>query len=167
MDEAERAVVDGRTFTGFYPAAHDEVYRSLALTLRDGDLAADATHEALARAWERWDEVSTYANPRGWVYRVALNWARSTLRRGARELLAARTPSRDRVEMPPPADPAVERALRGLPIAQRAVVVLRLYCDWSVEDVAAALEVPPGTVKSRLARGLGRLRERLEVDDDG
>lgn len=50
--------------------------------------------------------------------------------------------------MPPvsePSDPAVDRALRGLPVEQRAVVVLRLHLDWSVDDVAAAPDVSPGT----------------------
>lgn len=150
-------------FEAFFGPAHDEVYRALVLTLRDGELAADATQEALARALVRWDEVSGYANPTGWVYRVALNWARSWFRRHTRELLG-QPPERACRPVAEPSDPAVDRALRGLPVEQRAVVVLRLYLDWSVEDVAAALEVSPGTVKSRLARALDRLRERLEVE---
>lgn len=160
MDEA---VGGDAAFERFYVEVHDEVYRALVLTLRDPEGAADAVHEALARAYARWDDVSRYANPAGWVYRVALNWARSRLRQRVREVLTAR-PARGVVEeMPSPSDPAVDLALRGLPVEQRAVVVLRLYLDWSVDDVAGALDVAPGTVKSRLSRALGRLRERLEV----
>jgi RNA polymerase sigma-70 factor, ECF subfamily len=153
---------DTRSFESFYPWAHEEVYRVLVLTLRDAELAADAAQEALARAYRRWDEVSSYANPAGWVYRVALNYARSRFRRQLREWLTDQPSSPRALEAPAPADPAVERALAGLPVEQRAVVVLRLYLDWPVEEVAVALGIRPGTVKSRLARALERLRERLE-----
>jgi RNA polymerase sigma factor (sigma-70 family) len=140
-----------------------QVYRALLLTLRDPELVADAVHEALARALAQWEQVSTYANPVGWVYRVALNWARSRLRRLARELLTGQPPERrPAADVAAPSDPAVALALRGLPVEQRAVVILRLYLDWSIEEVAAALALPPGTVKSRLSRALDRLRERLE-----
>lgn len=160
MDET---LVGDAAFECFYSEVHDEVYRALVLTLRDPESAADAVHEALARAYARWDDVSGYTNPAGWVYRVALNWARSRLRRRVREVLTARPARGVAEEMPFPSDPAVDLALRGLPVEQRAVVVLRLHLDWSVDDVAAALDIAPGTVKSRLSRALDRLRERLEV----
>lgn len=162
-DQVERTGSSAATFASFYRGAYDEVYRALALTLRDPQLTADAVQEALARAYARWDEVSEFSNPVGWVYRVALNWARSGLRRRMREVLVGRPHQGLASEMPEPADPAVVRALRGLPVGQRAVVVLRLYLDWSVEEVATALDVPTGTVKSRQARAVARLREHLEV----
>lgn len=163
--EREQVASDAAaSFTTFYRQAHADVYRALVLTLQDPELSADAVHEALTRALARWDEVSRYDNPTGWVYRVALNWARSGFRRRTRELLTSRAPEVTAPPLPEPADPAVTLALRGLPVDQRAVVILRLYLDWSVADVAAALGVSSGTVKSRLARGLDRLRERLEVE---
>ena len=54
-------------------------------------------------------------------------------------------------------------ALEELPVQQRAVVVLRFYFDWSTEQVAKALGVPNGTVKSRLSRALERLESHVEV----
>lgn len=159
-----RVTTENLSFPAFYAAAFDEVYRAIAITIGDADLAADATQEAFARALQRWDEVTALDNPRGWLYRVALNWARSRFRRSARELLTGRPPDIDAPELPSPSDPSVTLAMRGLPVEQRAVVVLRLYLDWSVGEVAAVLGVSNGTVKSRLARALDRLRERLEVD---
>lgn len=161
--EQEQVLGDAASFPRFYADAYDEVYRVLALTLRDPELAADAVHEALARAYESWDDVSGYANPTGWVYRVALNWSRSWFRRRAREVLVRRPPDRAVRGMPASVDPAVAEALESLPADQRVVVVMRLYLDWSVEDVATALGVAPGTVKSRLSRALEALRVRLEV----
>lgn len=135
-EHADRAA---GSFDAFYPWAFDQVYRSLVLTLGDAQLAADATQEALTRAYARWDDVAGYVNPAGWVYRVALNWARSTFRRRARERLFSRLPAVAAPPPPPSADPAVTAALAQLPLSLRAVVVLRLYLDWPVDRVAAAL----------------------------
>ena len=51
----------------------------------------------------------------------------------------------------------------GLPLDQRSVVVLRYYLDWSTEEMAEAMGVAPGTVKSRLHRALRRLERALAV----
>jgi RNA polymerase sigma-70 factor (ECF subfamily) len=149
-------------FEDFYRAERDGVLRSLVFTLRDPDLALEVTDEAFARAYERWADLTETGNRPGWVYRVALNLARNRFRRLSLER-----------RKPPPvdtrpawvdgcADPAIARALERLPVDQRAVVVLRYHLDWSVDDVAAALDIAPGTVKSRLHRALQKLATMLE-----
>ena len=70
-------------FEDFYAAHRDEMARALGLALRDSALGAEAADEAFARACQRWGQVSSYANPQGWIFRVALNWARSWLRDGS------------------------------------------------------------------------------------
>jgi RNA polymerase sigma factor (sigma-70 family) len=61
-----------------------------------------------------------------------------------------------------PGDPELTAALRRLTTEHRAVVVCRFYLDWSVDETAAALGIPAGTVKSRLARALSSLQRTLE-----
>lgn len=151
-----------REFEDFYRARREQVFRGLTLTLRDRDLAADATDEAMARAYQHWRTVSGYANPEGWAYRVGLNWARSRMRKRTREVRGFRLEDRPGAELTP-TDPALTEALADLPIQQRAVVVLRFYFDWSTDQVAKALGIPSGTVKSRLARALERLESTVEV----
>ena len=151
-----------REFEDFYRSRREQVFRGLALTLRDRDLASDATDEAMARAYQHWRSVSGYNNPEGWVYRVGLNWARSRMRRTKREVRGFRLEDRPAAELVP-ADPALAAALEELPLQQRAVVVLRCYFDWSTEQVAKALGVPKGTVKSRLSRALEALESHVEV----
>ena len=150
-------------FEDFYAAHRDEMARALGLALRDGALGAEAADEAFARACQRWGQVSSYANPQGWVFRVGLNWARSWLRRVRRErerrpLLAQPHATEDRTR-----DLDLERALATLNDAHRAVIVARFYLDWSVVETAEALGIAAGTVKSRLSRGLEQLREVLEA----
>lgn len=158
--DIERPVVVS-SFDDFYRSTYREIARALALTLGSRDLGIEAADEAMTRALQRWDDVQRYDNPAGWVYRVGLNWARSWLRKRKREQPGVYA---DPASEPPDApDPRLDRALAALGDKQRAVLVLRYYLDWSTDDVAAALGVPVGTVKSRLHRALAALERRLEV----
>lgn len=147
-------------FEAFYLDRRDDLCRTLAVSLRDVELARDATDEAMVRAFARWRRVKGMGNPSGWVYRVAFNWATDQLRKANNT--RDETVSLEAGLPTPRPDLAV--ALDALPVDQRAVIVLRVVHDWSEEDVAYALDIPVGTVKSRLSRGLEKLRN--EVDDE-
>ncbi len=161
-DEPQRQAF--ASFDDLYGATHDEIARALCLAVSHTELGQDAAAEAFTRALHHWDKVSRCANPAGWVYRVGLNWARSRLRKYSREryfdaeIRTASTPPID-------VDPALGDALRQLSPEHRAVVVGRCFLDWSEADVADALEIPPGTVKSRLHRALAQLSTLLEAPD--
>ena len=145
-------------FDTFYRASHQRIAQALGVTLGNPDLGAEATDEAMARAYLRWATVQKYENPAGWVYRVGLNYARSLHRRLSRRLpWVEETAS----SLPPIADPSIRDAIQALDIKMRSVVVCRLLLDWSVGETAAALDIAPGTVKSRLSRGLEQLSRTL------
>lgn len=147
------------SFESFYRNRWQEIHRAVAVGLAGSDVSREAVDEAMVRAYERWDQVSVMSNPSGWVYRVAMNWARSRLRR--RALLPwtrQATVVEDSHEL---VDPAIVTALQQLPLLHREVVVARLLLDMSEADTAEALSVPRGTVKSRLSRALNKLREEL------
>lgn len=149
-------------FEAFYRRTRPDALRTVGFVLNDRDLAVDAVDEAMARAYERWDGLSESANVTGWVIRVAVNFGRNRQRR---RLLERRKPliSRDaEPDLASIADPALARALARLALDQRTVLVLRFHLDWSLEQIAEALDLPPGTVKSRLHRGLRRLETLLQ-----
>jgi len=149
---------DGEAFTEFYRTDYANIARALGYTLGSVDLGREATDEAMARAYARWDKIRDYDSPAGWVYRVGLNWAYSVRRRMLRSL-----PFTEHVSSsePPISDPAIALALRNLDVKLRSVVVCRLLLDWSVEETADALRIRPGTVKSRLHRALASLERSL------
>jgi RNA polymerase sigma-70 factor, ECF subfamily len=159
----EAMVERGSRFEDFYRAERATLLRAVAFALGDVDLGAEATDEAMARAYERWAEVGEMANPAGWVYRVAVNLGYNRGRRTALERRRPVLPDRDRADTDEVADPAIARALAALPLDQREVIVLRFHLDWSVDAIADALGCPSGTVKSRLHRGLQRLERTLEA----
>jgi RNA polymerase sigma factor (sigma-70 family) len=158
-----RADVRVQSFEAFYGEHRDRIARSLALTLHDGDLAAECADEAMLRAYSRWNRVWQLDNPAGWVYRVGLNCARSTLRRRSGPVRVLF--DRDDDMLVEPADRELRDALVALDLDRRAVVVCRFYLGMSVEDTAVALRVRPGTVKSRLHRALRDLESALGPRD--
>lgn len=145
-------------FTAWYNNTRPTVVRALSLTLGDVELAREATDEALTRAYQSWAKVQLLDNPGGWVYRVALNWALSSFRRLRPTKRAFHVIPWD---MPLPSDAAVDRALQGLDVDQRNVVVCRYLLGWSEQETADILKIRPGTVKSRLSRASSQLRNQL------
>lgn len=156
-----------RDFDEFYRSHRDEIGRALVFTLRDASLGNEAVDEAMTKAYQRWDSLESTPNPAGWVYVVGLRWALSWRRGRRREqnrevLLANAAP--DLVDSNQAAYVDLMDALGELPLDQRKVVVCRFSLGLSVRETADALDIREGTVKSRLARGVERLRE-LTTDE--
>ena len=152
-------------FDAFYRDTWDRTYRTLAVTIRDHDLAREAVDEGMARALANWRHLSAKRNPSGWVYRVSFNWAVDQIRRRDREQKRAGADAGSWSWIPDTPRPDLTEKVNQLSFEQRAVVVLRVVNDWSERDVADALGVPVGTVKSRLSRALEILRLEIENDD--
>jgi len=156
-------------FDAFYRAHRNEIGSALAFTLGSKALGEEAVDEAMARAYQKWKTVGAYESPAGWVYRAGLNWGRSwqrsMFRRNRREELVARSTATS-TELTGVRSELME-ALSELSMNQRAVVVLRYYCDWSVTETAEALDISEGTVKSRSARALDQLRGSLDSFEGG
>jgi RNA polymerase sigma factor (sigma-70 family) len=135
--------------------------------------AEDAVADGLSKAWLALPRFRRGAPFRPWLLQIVANEARNRRRSaGRRERLALRSGAQLR---PGDAAPSPEAALldaeaRGRVLAavnelreeERLVVSLRYFLDLSEAETAAALGLRPGTVKSRLARALGRLRVALE-----
>ncbi|MBF9134673.1 sigma-70 family RNA polymerase sigma factor [Plantactinospora sp. S1510] len=157
--------VAAEPFDAFYRANSDRVYRALALTLGNHDLAREAADEAMARAYARWQRVRGMENPAGWAYRVGLNWATSWWRKLRWERPPVTEERHPAAPAPDPAALAARTALDQLPLAQRAVVVCRVLLDLSVAETASVLDIAEGTVKSRLARALTTMRDTLTEEN--
>lgn len=176
---AAEALAGSREAMGVLAARHYAgvtavVYRLTA----DAQFAEDAAQEALLRAWTRLDsfDPGRSANPqhafRNWLYRIASNYALDVLRRQPQRLPleAAETASERRGveegllqrEQKAEVQAAVQRAVLELPPASRAVLVLREYEGLSYREIAEVLELPLGTVMSRLNYARRQLRERLQ-----
>jgi RNA polymerase sigma-70 factor (ECF subfamily) len=145
-----------------YVAGH----RLAASILLNSAEAEDALQDATARAWRRLGSLRDPEKLAPWFYSIVVNEARRrshspwrlVLARGLR--LDPAKSSREAIDARDLSE-VVRHALLALDVEQRTVVVLRHYHDLRVEDIAAQLNVPVGTVKSRLSRATDRLRHTL------
>jgi RNA polymerase sigma-70 factor (sigma-E family) len=151
-------------FTEFVSARLPALRRIAYLLCQDWHRADDLVQVAITRLYVHWGRATvmdhTEAYLRTILVRAFLSERRSAWAR--RVSLGADLP--DLADAGPDYDAAVDlnAALAALPAGQRATVVLRYYCDLSVEQVAQVLGCAPGTVKSQTAKGLGSLRLALE-----
>src|SRR5215210_1878084 len=138
--------------------------------------AEEAAQDGFVKAYRALGRFRRGAPLKPWLLRIVANEARNRRRSaGRREALAVRAAAQVR---PGDAVPSPEAALlagdererlleavNALPEDHRLAIACRYFLDLSEEDTAAALGIRRGTVKSRLARALARLRERLEAEE--
>jgi RNA polymerase sigma-70 factor, ECF subfamily len=150
----------------YFPGVVRVVYRLCG----DSGLAEDMAQEAFLRGWINLTSFHPQSSLRNWLYRIAVNATLDVLRRKSEE------PLKDEAAQMYP-DPAagpetaliekervamLQQAMHALPEAARSVLVLREYGGLSYQEIASVLDVPVGTVMSRLNYARNRLREMLK-----
>jgi RNA polymerase sigma factor (sigma-70 family) len=164
VSEPAAAAVDRDGFADFYRTWFPSVARAAALIVRDVEGGQEIAQEAFMRLWQGRDRIESNDHARNFVFRVALNGARSHLRRTRRLRLflerRASEPSEsgsvqatDRV--------VVFEALRALSVRQRECLVLVDYLGYDAASVGRLLGIQPVTVRVQLMRGRERLRREL------
>lgn len=148
------------------------------LTGGDRALAEDLTQEAFLRALRSIQQYQPSRPFKPWLYAIAVNVARDHFKRAAvryavtladDELLALPDPIglEETIEIDGPRiAAAISAAIGALPVHQCEAIILRYYQDMSLAEIAAALDIPIGTVKSRLSLGLRHLRTVLREEDE-
>lgn len=147
----------------FYRAEYPRLVAALELVCGDRQAAEDIAQETFVRVWDRWSRVSRLDSPGGWAYRVALNLARSHLRRRGSERRAnQRSRGSTSVATPDVASSvAVREAVASLPMRQREALVLRHYLGYSAAAAADLMGVSDGAVRNLTMRAVAELRNRL------
>ena len=159
MDRAEEASFD-ESFASLFAAAHRVACRILGW---DRQAAEDIAAEAMARAYSHWPRIAAAPYRDAWVVRVATNLALNEAKRRPRAMAA---PADVSVEDLTASRLALVDALLALPRRQRDVVVLRHLSGLSEVEVAQALKIGRGTVKTHLRRGMAALRGRLSDPEE-
>jgi RNA polymerase sigma-70 factor (ECF subfamily) len=167
----ERAIGgDREAFSALLAMSAPRQYAVAHLILRDGDRAQDAVQEALVSAWKGLSALRDPDAWRAWLHRLTVRACFAAARREKRRRLVEQHVMPD----PVPAgseEPLttmlqrdqLERELDRLPLEQRAVIVLRFFADLPLDEVAAILDIPIGTAKSRQSRGLDAMRSSMDA----
>lgn len=137
----------------------------------DMQVAEDAAQETFIQAWLRLSSYRPQASLRNWLYRIAVNTAIDMLRKEKRILPSAvedlnltdSSPGPETLVASYERTEIVQKAVLALPDASRSVLVLREFEGLSYQEIAESLNIPVGTVMSRLNYARKLLREKLEV----
>ncbi|HYU50151.1 MAG TPA: sigma-70 family RNA polymerase sigma factor [Candidatus Limnocylindria bacterium] len=154
----------------------DHVYRVAFAILHDSEAASDATHDAFARAYERWEQYDANRPLRAWLHGIVAHAALDAIRRRRVRERTARALGHvsELTEASGAGDPAgdavrhrvVEEGLATLTPQARAAVVLRHYYGYDYAEIASFLQTSPGNVGSLLSRAHADLRLQLAVGSD-
>lgn len=132
--------------------------RRLTAILRDADAAADIAQEAYLRAFRSWDRFDG-TDPRAWLHTIGVRLAFNERRRRYRWAWLRTTGVS--TTAPEPADLDLHQALRALRPEHRAALLLSVVDGYTQSEIAAMLDVAPGTVASWLSRAKSHLRETM------
>jgi RNA polymerase sigma-70 factor (ECF subfamily) len=184
LDAVERCLAgDREAFGEIVERWQDRIYGAVLRMVRDTELARDLAQETFLKAYTKLSSFRGGAAVGTWLYSIALNQVRSEMRKRSAQkygspvsLDAMRGGEADDGPRFEPADHAAgapEKAatqedcallldeLARLDEEHREVLVLREFQDLPYDEIASVLDVPVGTVRSRLHRARGELRERL------
>ena len=159
--EADQMVTE--LFTVHYAG----LVRLATLLLRDQAVAEEAVQDAFVSLHRRWRKLRDPGSAAAYLRTSVIHNTRSIQRRRA---VASRHPDDKPLDAPSAesgalrgvAGTAVVEALRGLPARQREALVLRYYADLSEAEIAEAMKISRGAVKSHASRGMSALRASLE-----
>lgn len=160
---------DRATFEGAIQTHYESVWRQHLLLCGNRDVAADLTQETFVEAWRFVRSFRGESSLRTWLHTIAVRvWQRSLSAKRTEaaspemlDTLPDRTPTPDKAITQTLLNESVTCALRKLPEHQRVVIVLCYRQEMTHTEAAQALEIPVGTVKSRLHDGLRHLRRLL------
>lgn len=167
VERAQRG--DESAFAALAVRIGDSMYATAHHILRDTGRAEDAAQQAMIDIWRHLPELKDPDRFQGWAYRIVVRAAYAEARRRRLWNLWGATVPADRTYA---ADHAgnvadrdqLDRGFQRLPPDHRAVVVLKHYVGLSNEEIAEALEIPEGTVRSRLHHSMRALRAALDAD---
>ena len=160
---------DPGAFRALAVVSHPRLFRAAYGILRDRDSAQDATQQALIGVWRHIRRLRDPARFEGWSYRILVHACYAEAKRTPRRLSDSEIRPR---QEPRAADgfgvvddrDQLERAFSRLSLDHRAVVVLHHLLGLPLDEVAEALDLRMGTVKSRLHRAMQELRAAIEAD---
>ena len=169
---------DASAFEELVRRYQEIAFRTAYLVVGDADEARDAAQDGFLRAHAALGRFRAGAEFRPWLLRIVANVARNRRRSASRRADLALRAFRDAATGDAAPSPEVlllaeERraellsAINRLRDEDRLVIGLRWFLDLNEEEMAAALDCPRGTVKSRLSRATARLRDAIGESDDG
>lgn len=163
---AGQARLDGERFEALYRQYANDVLRVSYFYLGDRQQAEDVTQDVFVRLLTRTPDLEP-GKEKAWLLKVALNRCRDLWRAAWVKRVVLGSPAMELAPAPGSMDDRLEKqellaAIRKLPAEFRKVILLHYYQGYGISEIAEMLNVPEGTVSSRLSRGRKKLEEILK-----
>jgi len=150
-----------------YRESRPALFSYFARRHRAGHAAEDLLHETFLRLIRKTARLRSARSPRAYLFGIARHVSADAFRRAGRaEKESGIEADSTAAAAPDPRLDAVRELLAGLPPLQREILDLRFQHDLSYEEIAEALNIPVGTVRSRLHNAMRMLRERFAREDE-
>lgn len=167
QDQAAAELDADQAMAQLYSLHYQPLIRLATLLVRDAETAEEVVQDAFVAMRDAWQRLGDAEKALAYLRQAVVNRSRSVLRHrsvSGKNLQQAQpdTPSTEHETLDLLELPAARAALRGLPQRQREAIVLHYYADLSEDQIAAAMRISRGAVKSHTARGLSALRAALE-----
>ena len=169
---------DENAFNELYRLTRDHAWFVAHAIARDEQDALDILQESYMKAWKKLREMESPEVCAAWVYQIVGNTAKDFMKKRRPQLFVPRDDEDDALDWQPEQDSGyipdaamdtaetrrlIMEIVEGLSEDQRLCVLMYYYDDLDLPEIAAALEVPVGTVKSRLHRARGKISDGVEV----
>lgn len=155
-------IMDAKIFERLVIEAQDTLYRVSMSMLKNEQNAQDCVHDAILKAYENIHKLRQEEYFKTWLVRILINECKQSLKKQKREssldVELPKISSRDN----PYSNFEIGEAIDSLPQKIRLVVIMFYIEDYSIDDIKRVLNIPEGTVKSRLYKGRKILKELLK-----
>ena len=157
---------DMSAYTRLVSDNRERVLRAAYGVLGSAEEAEDAAQDVFVKAWKKLDTYTGEASFSSWLYRITINTSIDVLRKRREQValdhqIAEKTYGPEDRMLQSDTQRQIRQAVDALPDGSRSVIILREYEQLSYKEIAEILEIPIGTVMSRLNYARRRLRERL------
>ncbi len=171
LDDEAADLAPEEAIAGLFREHYRSLVRLAALLLGDRGASEEVVQDAFVKLQLGWGRVRERERAPAWLRSAVLNGARSQLRRRRvrqrhREPAVRVAPSAEAGALADDDHRRMIGALRRLPVRQREALALKFYLDLSEADIAAAMGISPGSVKTHVHRGLAALHAALEIAEE-
>jgi len=154
---------DKKAFDKIVQRYHNELYYTALGIVKSGWDALDICQETFLKAFSSLDTLKDVSKFRAWINRILINKCNDNFRRNKRVTVVDFIENEGFFEDSKEENIDLLKALSLLKEESRVILTLRYFQDLSIKEIASIVEVPEGTVKSRLSNGLKELRKLMKV----
>lgn len=154
---------DKKAFERIVQKYHNELYYTALGIVKSSWDALDICQETFLKAFSSLDTLKDVSKFRAWINRILINKCNDNFRRNKRVIVVDFIENEGFAEDTKEENIDLLKALYSLKEESRIILTLRYFQDLPIKEIAAIVDIPEGTVKSRLSNGLKELRKLMKV----